>query len=101
MSDDALGHVPLTAVALDRALVGSAASQPARADALEDALEAIRKRGLPAVARGCDDAAAYELLLQVGCRHAQGEFIAGALPGGRLADWARDWIAPAIAESSP
>ncbi|HEV2786441.1 MAG TPA: EAL domain-containing protein, partial [Solirubrobacteraceae bacterium] len=96
VSDDALARVPLTAVGLARPLVCGAARDPARAAALEDALEAVRGLGLPAVAKGCDDASDYELLLQVGCRHAEGEFIAGALPGDELTGWARRWRAPSI-----
>ena len=98
VSDDALGRVPLTAVGLARPLVCGAARDPARAAALEDALEAVRGLGLPAVAKGCDDASDYELLLQIGCRHAEGEFIAGALSGAELAGWARGWRAPSIAD---
>ena len=100
-SDDALARIPLTAVALAPALVRGAAGDPGRAADLEDALDAIGARGLPAIARGCDDAADYELLLQLGCPHAEGSFIAGALPGGQLAGWARGWSAPSIAGGSP
>ena len=84
VGDGALGRIPLTEVALAPALVSGAAHDPARAAALEDALESTRALGLPAVARGCDDADDYELLLQIGCSHAQGDFIARALPADEL-----------------
>ena len=101
VSDDALARIPLTTVGLAPALVCGAARDPERAGALEDALEAVRALGLPAVARGCDDASDYELLLQIGCRYAEGEFIAGALAPAALVDWARAWRAPPIADEVP
>ncbi len=95
-SDDARARIPLTAVALAPALVHGAAREPAAASELEDAIESIRAHALQTLARGCDDPSDYELLLQAGCSHAQGEVIAGALPAGELAVWARDWRSPAI-----
>ena len=99
VSDDALARLPLTAVALAPALVSGAGYDDTRAGALEDALDAIRALGVPAVARGCDDASDYELLLQAGCGYAQGAFIAGTLPGDELTGWARAWSAPTIGET--
>ena len=101
VSDDAFAHIPFTAVALAPSLVGGAAGDPARSTALEEALEAIGARGLPAVARGCEDAADYELLVEIGCRHAEGGFIGGPMPGEELVGWVRDWSAPSIVEESP
>lgn len=98
---EALRRLPLTAVALAGNLVCGAAGDPARAAALEDALDVARELGLPAIARGCDAAADFELLLQLGCRHAQGEFVAGALPGPGLADWALRWRPPFTADGPP
>jgi DNA-binding SARP family transcriptional activator/EAL domain-containing protein (putative c-di-GMP-specific phosphodiesterase class I) len=92
--DDGRSRVPLTAVALAPALVRGAAREPAQAIEVEDTLESVRAQGLQTLARGCDEPAAYELLLQAGCRHAQGEIIAGALAPGELAAWARDWRSP-------
>jgi EAL domain-containing protein (putative c-di-GMP-specific phosphodiesterase class I) len=100
-SDDALARIPLTEVALTPALVSGAGHDRGRAEALEDALEAIRELGLPAVARGCDAATDYELLLLLGCNHAQGDFIAGGLSSDQLVEWARTWRAPPMRESSP
>jgi DNA-binding SARP family transcriptional activator/EAL domain-containing protein (putative c-di-GMP-specific phosphodiesterase class I) len=101
-SSDALSIIPLTAVALAPALVRGAAGDPARAAALEEVLGSARAAGLQAVACGCDTAGDYELLMQLGCGHAQGEFIAGPLRSEELAGWARDWhpqsIAPGTAE---
>ena len=99
--DDALERVPLTAVALSPALVSGAAGDPARAAALEQSLDRLRERGLPAVACGCDTAADYELLVQAGCRYVQGDFIGTAMAGGDLGGWALGWQAPALAEDPP
>jgi DNA-binding SARP family transcriptional activator/EAL domain-containing protein (putative c-di-GMP-specific phosphodiesterase class I) len=96
VSAEALTRIPLTAVALAPELVRGAYNDAGRAAALEEALESIRAVGLPAVARGCDGAADYELLLQIGCGHGHGEFIARAVAAGELADWADGWSPPSI-----
>ena len=99
-SDEALARIPLTAVALAASLVCGAADDPPRAAALEEVLDALRERRLAAVARGCDAGADYGLLVQVGCSHVQGDFIAGPLAAGELADWVRGWQPPAMAGGS-
>ncbi len=96
-SDEALARIPLTAVALAPSLVCGAGGDPPRAAALEEVLDALRERRLPAVARGCDAGADFGLLMQVGCIHVQGEVIAGPLAAGDLADWVRGWQPPAMA----
>ena len=100
VSDDALARIPLTAVSLAAGLVRGASRDPGRTAAVEDALEAIRTLGLPAVASGCDEQADYELLLQAGCRHVEGAIIGGPEGAAAFADRACAW-APPIADRSP
>jgi EAL domain-containing protein (putative c-di-GMP-specific phosphodiesterase class I) len=97
VSEEALARMPLTAVALAPELV----RDPGRHAALEEALESIRAAGLPAVGRGCDGATEYEMLLQIGCGHAQGEFVAGLVEPGTLAERADGWTAPSIQDRRP
>ncbi|HTN23448.1 MAG TPA: EAL domain-containing protein [Solirubrobacteraceae bacterium] len=100
VSDDALSRIPLTAVAIAAGLVRGAAREPARIAAVEDALDAIRTLGLPAVASGCDEPSDYELLLQMGCHHAEGEIIGGPEAPAVFADRASGSRAPSIADRS-
>jgi EAL domain-containing protein (putative c-di-GMP-specific phosphodiesterase class I) len=90
-----LARLPLTGVRLAGSVLSGAVVDARRAGALEEALELARRLGLPAVALGCDSRADFELLLQTGCGHAQGSFIAEAMPGPEFVDWAATWSPPA------
>lgn len=97
LSDEALRRIPVTALLLTPQLVRGAAADPLRTAALEEALDAAGGHGLPAIAGGCDDADDYELLLQLGCSHARGNFISPPIERTELAARARDWGAPGTA----
>jgi EAL domain-containing protein (putative c-di-GMP-specific phosphodiesterase class I) len=96
-----LARLPLTGVRLAGSMLSGAALDARRAGALEEALELARGLGLPAVALNCDSRADFELLLQTGCGHAQGSFIAEAMPGAELVGWAANWSPPAAVASDP
>ena len=72
-----------------RASCPAAAADARRIAALEQALDLARGLGLVVAAAGCDSAADFDLLLQLGCRHAEGAFIADAMPGCRAAGLGR------------
>ena len=84
-------RLPLTQVKLAAALVSGAAADAQRTALLEEALESGRDRGLPVAAAGCDSAADFDLLLQLGCQYVEGRFISEPLPAAGLAPWAADW----------
>jgi DNA-binding SARP family transcriptional activator/EAL domain-containing protein (putative c-di-GMP-specific phosphodiesterase class I)/CheY-like chemotaxis protein len=88
--------LPVTGVRFAGSLVGSAIAEPSAASALQDAVERTRANGLMAIGSGCAGPAEFALLLEVGASHAQGGFVAGAMPVSELAAWARDWTAPAL-----
>jgi DNA-binding SARP family transcriptional activator/EAL domain-containing protein (putative c-di-GMP-specific phosphodiesterase class I) len=100
-SIEQLDRVPLTGVRLSAALVSGASGDPGRVAAIEQALELAGTLDLPAVACGCDTAADFELLLRLGCRHAQGAFIAEPMAGAELPGWAGRWSPSSEIGGSP
>jgi EAL domain-containing protein (putative c-di-GMP-specific phosphodiesterase class I) len=90
----ALERLPLTSIKLSASLVSGAAADPQRAALLEEALERGRDRGLAVAAAGCDSAADFDLLLELGCDYAEGAFIAGPMAAADLAPWAAVWTPP-------
>jgi EAL domain-containing protein (putative c-di-GMP-specific phosphodiesterase class I) len=98
-SVERLARVPLTGLRLAADLVAGAAGEGA---ALEEALGLARTLGIPAVANGVDGPESFESLLALGCGHAQGSFIAAAMPAAELAGWAGRWSPPpALRGESP
>jgi EAL domain-containing protein (putative c-di-GMP-specific phosphodiesterase class I)/DNA-binding SARP family transcriptional activator len=87
----ALERLPLTSIKLSASLVSGAAADPQRTALVEEALERGRDRGLAVLAAGCDTAADFDLLLQLGCDYAEGAFIAGPIAAADLAPWAAEW----------
>ncbi|MET0816878.1 MAG: EAL domain-containing protein, partial [Solirubrobacteraceae bacterium] len=82
---------------IDAGLVAGAAARPDRAAAVEQALELARAVRLPAAAAGCDGPAEFDLLLQLGCRFAEGAFIAAPMDGDGVVAWAAGWQPPSVA----
>jgi EAL domain-containing protein (putative c-di-GMP-specific phosphodiesterase class I)/FixJ family two-component response regulator len=92
---DRLERVPLTAVRLAAHLLGEAHGDPARVSAQQDAVDAAQGLGLALVGDGCASAADFELLLELGCAHAQGPCIAEPMAAAQLPEWAAGWSPPA------
>jgi EAL domain-containing protein (putative c-di-GMP-specific phosphodiesterase class I) len=95
-SAEQLASLPLTAIKIAASVVSGAAGDARRIAALEEALDLARGLGLVVTAAGCDSAADFGLLQQLGCRHAEGAFIADAMTGGELAAWAGRWSPPSV-----
>jgi EAL domain-containing protein (putative c-di-GMP-specific phosphodiesterase class I)/DNA-binding SARP family transcriptional activator/FixJ family two-component response regulator len=95
-SAEQLAPLPLTAIKIAGSVVSGAAGDARRIAALEQALDLARGLGLVVAAAGCDSAADFGLLLQLGCRHAEGAFIADAMAGEELAEWAERWSPPSV-----
>ena len=93
-STDQLEHVPLTALRLAAELVGEAHGDPALVAALQDAVDSAQALGLPVVGDGCARPADFELLLELGCAHAQGACVSEPMAAARLPDWAARWSPP-------
>jgi EAL domain-containing protein (putative c-di-GMP-specific phosphodiesterase class I)/DNA-binding SARP family transcriptional activator/DNA-binding NarL/FixJ family response regulator len=94
-SSEQLDRVPLTALRLAAHLVGDAQGDPARVPELQDAVDAAHEFGLPVVGDGCATAADFELLLALGCTHAQGACISEPMAAAQLPAWAARWSPPA------
>jgi EAL domain-containing protein (putative c-di-GMP-specific phosphodiesterase class I) len=92
---DQLERVPLTALRLAPHLIGDAHGDPARVAALHDAVDAAQGLGLPLVGDGCTTPEDFELLLELGCAHAQGACVAEPMTAARLPGWAARWSPPA------
>jgi EAL domain-containing protein (putative c-di-GMP-specific phosphodiesterase class I)/AmiR/NasT family two-component response regulator len=88
---DHLRGVPLTEVKLSPALVSGAATDPARAREVEEAVEVGRQLGVAIVGDGCDGVDDLGLLLALGCDRVQGAFIADPMPADQLPAWVRAW----------
>jgi EAL domain-containing protein (putative c-di-GMP-specific phosphodiesterase class I) len=97
LRDQPLARIPLTAVSLTPPLIRGAASDPAQAGSLEEVLDAAAAQGLPVVAEGCDSGDDYQLLLELGCNQARGEFISSPLRPDELVACASGWCPPEAA----
>jgi len=89
-----LDRIPLTAVRLDAQLVSGAYREPARVAVLQEWIDLAATLELPVVGNGCVAEPDFELLLQVGCAHGQGAFIAEPMAAAQLAGWAGRWSPP-------
>ncbi len=99
-SAEQLARFPLTGIKIAASLVSGSAADAGRIAALEQALDLARGLGLVVAAAGCDSAADFDVLLQLGCRHAEGAFIADAMPAAELPAWAAGWNPPSIVGGS-
>ena len=96
-SPSSSSRTPLTGLKVDAGLVTGAAGRPERAAAVEQALELARAVRLPAAAAGCDGPGDFDLLLQLGCRFAEGAFIAAPMAGDDVVAWAAGRRPPSVA----
>ncbi len=94
---DHLERLPLTAMRLAQDLVGGAHGDPVRVAMLQDVLDAAHELELRVLGDGCETAVDFELLLQLGCTHAQGAFISEPMAAAQLAEWVTRW-SPAAAD---
>ncbi|MBO9532599.1 MAG: response regulator [Solirubrobacteraceae bacterium] len=95
---EGLDRYPLTHISLPPELV-VAASATGDLSALQPAVDASRRLGVPMIGR-CESGAEFELLLRLGCSYASGRFMAAAVPAGHVSDAAMEWTAPPVAAES-
>jgi EAL domain-containing protein (putative c-di-GMP-specific phosphodiesterase class I)/DNA-binding SARP family transcriptional activator len=93
-SPDRLARIPFTQAKIDASLVSGAAAAPERLTLLEETFEAARSLGIPAVAEGCESAADFDLVAEMGFRYTEGSFVGDAMGSSELVDWASTWGPP-------
>ena len=76
--------------------MSGATGDAGRIVALEEALGVTRGLGLVRPPPGATAPGTSSLLLRLGCRHAEGAFIAEPMTGGELAAWTGRWSPPSV-----
>jgi len=86
-----LTRIAFTELKIDQSFVTNAARQESARVILESSLDMAKKLNITAVAEGVETQADWNLLRQLGCRLAQGYFIARPMEAGAYPDWVRNW----------
>lgn len=82
-----LRRLPFCELKIDRWFVEDAVRSPAGALVIRSIIDLAHGLGLTVTAEGVATAAQFDLLHDLGCDQAQGEFISPPIPGERLAPW--------------
>lgn len=82
-----LSRIPFTELKIDRSFVHGAAHRTTLRTILGSSIELARQLKLESVAEGVETEADLELLRELGCDMAQGQFISPPLSTEDLADW--------------
>jgi EAL domain-containing protein (putative c-di-GMP-specific phosphodiesterase class I)/CheY-like chemotaxis protein len=88
-SMERLTNMPFTELKIDQSFVQHAATRPTSRAVLESSLEMAGKLGIVAVAEGVENRSEWDLVRSLGCKLAQGYFIARPMEAGEFLDWAR------------
>lgn len=94
-----LTRVPFTELKIDQSFVRNIPTEGAGRVVLESSLEMARRLKLTSVAEGVETREDWDLLLELGCDHAQGYFIAMPMEARVFLDWARKRAAEKDAQS--
>lgn len=82
-----LMRIPFTELKIDQGFVRHAAASPTARAVLESSLEMARKLSLPAVGEGVESKIELNLLRELGCKLAQGYYIARPMSADAFMDW--------------
>jgi diguanylate cyclase (GGDEF)-like protein len=85
-----LARLPVTDLKVDRSFVTAMGDSPVDATIVRSIVELAGSLGLGVVAEGVEDEAAWEALRAMGCRLAQGFYIARPVPAGDVPGVVRD-----------
>ena len=88
-SMERLARIPFTELKIDQGFVRNAVTQDASRAMVESSLELARKLGITAVAEGVQSKAEWTLVLGLGCRLAQGHYVAEPMSAEEFARWAK------------
>lgn len=99
-----LREFPLSELKIDRAFVMQLASNRSDQQIVKATIELAHSFGLRCVAEGVEDAAALEILKNLGCDVAQGYLVSKPMPIEQFSIWYKKWQLDAmhrLAEQSP
>lgn len=82
-----LRHLPVSELKIDRMFVEHLADDPGDQIIVRSIVNLSHQLGYRVTAEGVEDEGALEFLASIGCDHAQGFFIARAMPAASLADF--------------
>lgn len=82
-----LMRIAFTELKIDRSFVANAARQPSASVILESSLDMAKKLNITSVAEGVESQQDWDLLVQLGCKLAQGYFVAKPMQAQALLAW--------------
>lgn len=92
-SVEKLARIPFSELKIDQPLLPRAERHEAARVVFESSLDMARRLGMNAVAQGVETQAEWDLLLQLDCDMAQGDFIAKPMSRANYMSWLREWTA--------
>lgn len=92
-SVEKLARIPFSELKIDQPLLPRAERHEAARVVFESSLDMARRLGMTAVAQGVETQAEWDLLLQLDCDMAQGDYIAKPMSRANYMSWLRDWVA--------
>jgi len=94
----ALRVLPLAEAKIDASFVRGLGRDATNEPIVRNLISLAHDLGLETVAEGVETRAAWDLLADIGCDHAQGYYIQPPLPAAKLAEWlTTSWPAVALA----
>jgi EAL domain-containing protein (putative c-di-GMP-specific phosphodiesterase class I)/AmiR/NasT family two-component response regulator len=90
-SNQELLRIPFSEVKIDRSFVAGASKNEAIKVVLSSSLDLARKLNRQSTAVGVETRHDWDILLQLGCTHAQGYYIAKPMESSALPAWMEEW----------
>ena len=84
-----LTHIPFTELKIDRSLITKSATDKSAMSVLKAGLDTARELGIDAVAEGVETLEQWTMLQELGCKFAQGYFIAEPMDAKAYVAWVR------------
>lgn len=98
-SVEKLARVPFTVIKIDQPLLPRAERHESARLVFESSLDMARRLGMKTVAQGVETQAECDLLVQLQCEMAQGDYIARPMARASYMSWLREWTANAAHRS--
>lgn len=92
-SIEKLARIPFGEMKVDKPLLVRAGRHESARVVFESSLEMARRLGMKSVAEGVESQTEWDLLLELECDMAQGDYIARPMSRANYMVWARDWAA--------